>query len=349
MSLGFGIVGCGMIARFHARAIREIPEARLVGCSSRHAESAEKFAAEFGCTPFRSTEDLVADPEIQIVSICTPSGAHLEPGLLAASAGKHVLVEKPLEITVERCDRLIDAFAGRGVRLATIFPSRFHGCWRALKEALTVGRFGQVALASAYVKWYRSQEYYDRGAWRGTWDLDGGGALMNQAIHTIDLLQWLMGPVQRLGAITGTLGHKRIEVEDVAAAALQFRNGSLGVIEATTCSYPGMLKKIEIHGTLGSAIVEEEQITHWQFANPQETDRSIIEQYGRRSSSGGGASDPAAIGHHGHRRLFEEFIAAIQENRPSTLEGIEGRKSVEIIRAIYEASSSGNWVELGTV
>jgi UDP-N-acetyl-2-amino-2-deoxyglucuronate dehydrogenase len=277
---GFGIVGCGMIANFHARAIADLRGAALVGCYSRRAEQAEKFAAEHGCQSHATLEAMLADPSIHLVTICTPSGAHLEPALAAARAGKHVIVEKPLEITLKRCDKMIDACAKRGVTLATIFPSRFHRSAGLLKQAAEAGRFGTITLAEAYVKWYRSQAYYDSGAWRGSWELDGGGALMNQAIHSIDLLSWLIGPVREIRAQTATLAHERIAVEDTAVATLQFASGALGVIEASTAAFPGYLKRVEIHGSTGSAAMEEEDIVAWDFAKPLRGDAAIKKQMG---------------------------------------------------------------------
>ena len=188
MPTGFAVVGCGMIAEFHAKAVAEIPNARLVGGYSSRFESAEKFAAAHGCKAYRALDELLADPDVHVVNICTPSGAHLEPAVAAAKAGKHVVVEKPLEITLERCDAIIDACEQAGVRLITIFPSRFSGANLALKKAIDAGRFGRLTLGDTYVKWWRTQQYYDGGGWRGTWALDGGGAYMNQAIHNVDLL-----------------------------------------------------------------------------------------------------------------------------------------------------------------
>ncbi len=191
---GFAIVGCGMIANFHARAIADLRGASLVACYSRSPEAVDRFAAEHQCRGYHELAEMLADPAVDIVTICTPSGAHLEPAVAAARAGKHVIVEKPLEITLARCDAMIDACRKNGVMLATIFPSRFHRSSIELKRAVDAGRFGRLTLADAYVKWYRTQAYYDSGAWRGTWELDGGGALMNQAIHSVDLLTWLAGP-----------------------------------------------------------------------------------------------------------------------------------------------------------
>ncbi len=346
MAYGFGIVGCGMIARFHARAIADVRGARLVGCYSRRAEAAEAFSAEHGCQAHTTLKGMLEDPRVDVVTICTPSGAHLEPAVAAAKAGKHVIVEKPLEITLRRCDRIVEACERSGVRLATIFPSRFHDSSRTLKEAVAAERFGRLTLGDAYVKWFRTQAYYDSGAWRGTWELDGGGALMNQAIHNVDLLQWLMGAVAEVHAQTALLAHERIAVEDTAVAALRFENGALGVIEATTSVYPGYLKRLELHGTAGSAALEEEDIVRWDFAKPHKRDEAIHAAMQRTKSGGGGAADPKAIGHHGHTRQFQDFVDALKKDRPLAIDGREGRKAVEIILAIYKSAESGKAVKL---
>ncbi|WP_149499122.1 Gfo/Idh/MocA family protein [Roseiconus lacunae] len=347
MSIGIGIVGCGMIANFHARAIKDAAGAHLVGATARRPEQVETFAGEHDCRGFASLEEMLADESINAISICTPSGLHLDPAIAAAKAGKHVIVEKPLEITTERCDAIIDACKENGVRLTVTFQSRFHQSSQLMKKAVEDGRFGKITMGDAYVKWYRSQEYYDSGQWRGTWELDGGGALMNQAIHSVDLLLWLMGPVEQISAMTATMTHERIEVEDVAVATLKFKNGALGVIEATTTAYPGALKRIEISGNEGSAILEEEDIKFWQFANETDEDARIRKEMAGKTETGGGAADPAAIGHHGHTMLFEEAVSAINENRPSILDGHEGRRSVEVICGIYESAKTGKIVMLG--
>lgn len=343
---GFGIVGCGMIANFHARAIADLPNARLIGGYSRRAEQAEKFAAEHGCRAFTNLEAMLADPEIQVVTICTPSGAHLDPAVAAARAGKHVICEKPLEITLARCDEMIAACAKAGVTLATIFPSRFHRSAKLLKAAIDERRFGRMTLAEAYVKWFRTQAYYDSGAWRGTWELDGGGALMNQAIHSVDLLTWLAGPVREVRAQMACLAHERIAVEDTAVATLQFESGALGVIEASTAVFPGYLKRIELHGSAGSAAMEEEDIVAWDFAEPTPADQAIQQQLSEKISTAGGASDPKAIGHHGHAALFANVLAAIEGREPLLCDGSEGRRSVEIILAIYAAAQTGQSISL---
>jgi predicted dehydrogenase len=346
MATGFGIIGCGMIANFHAKAIGDIRGAKVAACFDMVPAAADRFAQQQGCPAYYDLDAMLADPAVEIVTICTPSGAHLEPALAAARAGKHVIVEKPLEVTLKRCDKIIQACNQAGVTLATIFPSRFHESSQLLKRAVDQGRFGRLTIGDAYVKWYRTQAYYDSGAWRGTWALDGGGALMNQAIHSVDLLIWLMGPVAEITAHTATLAHERIEVEDVAMATLRFENGAIGVIEATTAAFPGALKRIELHGSAGSAVLEEEDITMWEFAKKTKADQTLLERMAGRTETGGGAADPAAIGHHGHTAMFKDVLKAINNGTQPLVDGLEGRRSVEVILAVYKAAETGRAVAL---
>jgi UDP-N-acetyl-2-amino-2-deoxyglucuronate dehydrogenase len=337
MAHGFGIIGCGMISNFHAKAIADVRGAKLVACYDAVPAAADRLAAATGCKAYYNLDDLLANPRVTIVTIGTPSGAHLEPALKAAQAGKHVIVEKPLEITLKRCDQIIAACDRAGVKLSAIFPSRFHDSAVEMKRAVEENRFGRLTLGDAYVKWYRPQSYYDSGAWRGTWQLDGGG---------VDLLTWLMGPVAEITSFTGTLAHQRIAVEDCAVAALRFANGALGVIEASTAAYPGYLKRIEIHGSAGSAVMEEEDLVKWDFDKGSRRDAAIRKRMETSRSTGGGASDPAAIGHHGHARQFRDVCQAIEQNRHPAIDGREGRRSVEIVLAIYKAAETGRPVKL---
>jgi predicted dehydrogenase len=346
MTKKFGIIGCGMIAGFHAQAIR-VAGGKLIACYDRVPQAAERLAAQYpDCKAYRSFEEFLDHSEIEIVTIGTPSGAHIEPALAAAETGKHLIVEKPLEITLERCNRIITACQTANVKLAVVFHSRFHDSSRKIKAAIDAGRFGRLTLGDAIVKWYRTQEYYDSGAWRGTWELDGGGALMNQAIHTIDLLTWLMGPVTEITAHAALLAHERIDVEDVAVATLKFANGALGTIVGTTASYPGYLKRVEISGLQGSAVLEEEDIIKWDFAVSAPEDAEIRETMTNRRSGGGGAADPSAINFTGHAKLFANMIAAIDGREELLVDGYEGRRSVEIILGIYKAAESGQTVKL---
>ncbi len=346
MAHGFGVIGCGMISRFHAKAIADLDNARLIACFDTFPGAADKLAAETGCRGYDNLDEMLANPEVTVVVVGTPSGAHLDPALAAANAGKHVIVEKPLEITLDRCDTLIETCQKQNVKLSAIFPSRFHDSSVAVKRAVDAGRFGRLTLGDSYVKWFRPQAYYDSGAWRGTWELDGGGALMNQAVHSVDLLSWFMGPVEEVTAFTGTLAHERIAVEDTAVATLRFASGALGVIEASTAAYPGYLKRIELHGSEGSAVMEEEDVIKWDFSQESPDDAQMKERMQQRKSTGGGASDPSAIGHHGHTMQFRDVLEAIDQDRAPAIDGPEGRKAVEIILAIYKAAEDHAPVKL---
>ncbi len=346
MSYGIGIVGTGMIARHHARAIEKAKGVRVAAVASRSEERAQQLAGELGCKGHGDLVSLLDDPEVQIVSICTPSGAHLEPALAAAEAGKHIIIEKPIEITLDRCDQIIDAAGKHGVQLGGIFQSRFFGAARAVKSAADAGRFGEMVLADAYVKWFRPQAYYDEGGWKGTARYDGGGALMNQSIHAVDLLLWFAGPVRSVQAYTDVRGHERIEVEDTAVAALRFESGAMGVIEGSTAVFPGFLKRIEISGTGGSAILEEEDLKTWVFHDERADDDDIRSRFAAETATGGGAADPGAIGTEGHRKQFEDFANALASGQEVELDGVEARKAVALILAIYESANSGREVKV---
>jgi len=343
---GFGIVGCGMISDFHSAAIADIKNGKLVAVSSRKAENSQRLVDRYSIQAYSDYNEMLNRDDIDIVCVCTPSGAHMEPAVAAAEAGKHVIIEKPLEITLERCDAIIESCEKANVRLCAIFNSRFSDASQLVKDTVSSGRLGQLTLGDAYVKWYRSQDYYDSGDWRGTMELDGGGALMNQSIHAIDFLQYVMGPVESIQAFTDTLAHKRIDVEDVAVAALRFKNGALGVVEGTTAVYPGSLKKFEFSGTKGTIVLEEEDIITWEFEEEEPEDAEIKQQFTEKKSGGGGASDPRAINNDNHRRQMINLIQSIENNIPHLVDGREGRKAVEIILAIYQSSKAGKTVHL---
>ncbi len=347
--LGVAIVGCGMIARFHARALAEVPGARLAALVARQRASAEAMLSELQVGPVPIVTDLaeaLKRPDVQIVIVTTPSGAHLEPAVTAAQAGKHVVVEKPLEITPDRCDRIIEACDQHGVKLCTIFPSRFHDANVALKSAVEAGRFGRLTLGETTCKWWRTQAYYDEGGWKGTQALDGGGAMMNQAIHNVDLLLWVMGDVSHVSGLTATLAHERIEVEDTAVACLRFKSGALGVIQATTSVHPGYPKTIAVHGDKGSVVIEQEDVLKWDFTVPTSDDAAIRERFAAKSGASGGAADPKAISHEGHRRQLADFVRAIETNAAPRVDGREGRRAVALICAIYESMRTGRTISL---
>jgi predicted dehydrogenase len=347
--LGFAIVGCGMIARFHARALQDVPETSLRALVSRHPDNAQKLMDQVAtrCDVYADLAPVLERRDVQVVIVTTPSGAHLEPAVAAANAGKHVVVEKPLEITPERCDRIIRACDQNRVKLCTIFPSRFGDANQALKAAIDQGRFGRLTLGETTCKWWRPQSYYDEGGWKGTQALDGGGALMNQAIHNVDLLSWMMGPVTHISGFTAMLAHERIEVEDTAVACLRFANGALGIIEATTSVHPGLPKTIAVHGDQGTVVIEQDDVLRWDMTPETEEDRAIKQRFAQKTGASGGSSNPAAISHVGHARQLQDFVQAIITGREPLVDGREGRKAVEIITAIYQAAKTGRTVQLG--
>ena len=336
-SVGIGILGCGNVAAVHAEAIRHVPDLKLVAVCSRSAASARKLAERFQVPWHTDIKQFLAVPSLQAADICTPSGTHSALGCAAAKCGKHVLVEKPIDVSLAAADSLIEACERAGVRLGVSLQSRFLDAPRILKAAVDTGRFGTPVAASAYIKWYRTPDYYRSAPWRGTISLDGGGALINQAIHTVDLLRWIMGPVEALNAFSARRVHSQIEGEDTMVTALRFRSGALGVIEAGTSIYPGFKRRLEISGTEGTAILDGDNITVWALRdgspNPAPPSREIAD----------GSADPMAIDFEGHRRIMDDFAAAIREGRKPLVDGYEGRQSLELVLNAYEsARTSGS-------
>ncbi|MDA0990076.1 MAG: Gfo/Idh/MocA family oxidoreductase [Verrucomicrobia bacterium] len=345
--LRFGVVGLGNIADFHARAAAGLRGGKLHSCFGRSAERAAAFAERHNCQPYSSLRKFLADDQLDVVTICTPSGAHLPPAVAAARAGKHVGVEKPLEITPARCRRLIAACRENRVKLVTVFQSRFKDVNRVLKEALLAKRIGKPVSGSIVVKWYRPQSYYDSGAWRGTWDLDGGGCLMNQGIHSVDLLLWLMGDVAEVSATMSRPSRQRIEVETNLVATLKFKNGALGTIEASTEIYPGYPHSIQISGTRGTVAACEENLVHWDFEEPRAGDAAIRRKFAATRGGSGGSANPLDISYAGHQRQFQELVDVIQgRQRRLTCDGAEGIRSVALIGAIYRSARSGKTIKL---
>lgn len=331
----FGIVGAGLIADFHAKAIQSINNARLVGICGTNPEKTKNLSEKYDCKVFGSYSEMLGSDEIEIVTVATPSGAHMEPAVEAARKGKHVLCEKPLEISLDRIDRMIEAHAEAGTYLGGIFNFRFDETTEIIKDAVDKGRLGVITCAAVYVPWWRTDAYYE--GWHGTRELDGGGALMNQSIHMIDLLQYIMGPVEQLSAFTSKLGHPQIETEDTAVSILQFKNKALGLIYGTTASYPGQFRRMEITGTKGTIVLVENSLKVWQFADMNEEDEKIIQRFGS-IEGGGGVADPAAISFTGHAKNISAFIKAIDEKRKFEIDGSEAGKAVSIILDIYKAA-----------
>ena len=339
-TIRFGIIGCGVIGPTHARSISEIEGARLVAVADVVEEKAQALAEMYEVEAYTDYHQMLERKDIDVVSIATPSGMHADMGIAAARAGKHVIVEKPMDVRLDKADALIAACRDQGVKLCVISQHRFDRGIVDLRKAIQEGRLGTLAFGGGYTQWYRAQEYYDSGDWRGTWALDGGGALMNQSIHYVDLLQYIMGPVEEIHAFTARRAHVRIEVEDVSAASLKFKSGAIGVIEGMTAAFPGFDARLEIFGSDGGVIIENDAVKEWRLRDgedylPPKEDIPLIV-----------GTSSADIWYLGHRREIQDMVDAIREDRPPMVTGEEGRKPLEIILAIYESARTGQTIKL---
>jgi UDP-N-acetyl-2-amino-2-deoxyglucuronate dehydrogenase len=344
MSIHIGLIGGGNITETHARAARAIPGVEICAIHARNTEKATRLCGEYGGTPYKSFGEFLKHRPMDLVIIGSPSGLHAEQGIGAARQGLHVLTEKPIEVSTARADALIAAARQSRVQLGVIFQDRTKPHILQLKRWLGQNLLGKVLFVDARVKWYRPPEYYANSHWRGTLALDGGGALINQGVHTIDLLLWLLGDFVRVQARTATLLHK-IEAEDTAIATLEFASGALGIFHATTAAYPGYPRRVEISGTEGTLILEHDRIIAANLRNSPAAssvaaDLAVLAESAKdenQSSSSAAVSD-----FRGHQAVLEDFLAAIQQNRAPACDGIEGRRSIAFIEAIYGAAEISN-------
>ncbi len=335
---GFGIIGCGVISRWHADSIKSIENAELIGVFDNREESAVKFSEDYGCKVFKTMEDMFSSDDIDVVCICTPSGTHTPIAVKAAGYKKNVIVEKPMAITKEQISQLLSAVSENGVKMAVISQLRFTEPVKKIKDAIESGKLGKLLCGDVYMKYHRSPEYYSSSGWRGTWAMDGGGALMNQGIHGIDLLTYLMGPVDSVYAVSRTLD-RDIEVEDAANVNVVYKNGAIGVIQGTTCITPGYPRRIEISGTKGTVVLEEDTITKWDIEGEEGellSEKTRVESF----------RDPAAFDIANHKKQIEDIIFAIDEGRAPLVDENEGKRAVEIILAAYESSKTNKPVKL---
>lgn len=341
----FGLAGLGMGGETHARQIAKLGDATLLATYGRDEAKAKAFGQKFSVPKtYTRFEDMLADQEVDVVNVVTPNGLHRDFAVAAAEAGKHVVVEKPLEITLVRGREIIDACKRNRVCLGVIFQMRFGSAAQKLKQALVAGSFGKILEADAIDKEYRTPEYYARDYWRGTQQLEGGGCLMTQSIHVIDLLQWLAGPVHSVFAKKRTARHK-IEVEDLVASTLTFENGALGVIQSSTAIYPAFKSRIEVHGTEGSAIIngEWDQTFFWNL-------RSGTEQIDPgRGFTFADTSDPRLMPEDRHLIQFRDIVDAVKTRREPTVNGEEALPSLAIATAIYESALTGKEIEIADV
>lgn len=329
--ISVGIIGCGAIGRVHARAISELSKAKLVAVCDVNEDAAKSLASDFGCQYYTNYSKMFEVEELDLVTVCTPSGTRLDICKAAAAKKINVLVEKPLDITSERCQEIIEVCEKEGVKLGTIFQLRFTPVFQRLKEAVNQGRFGRLILGNAQTICFRPQSYYDSGGWRGTLAHEGGGALMNQGIHSVDLLLWIMGDVVNVDAYAGTLTHN-IEVEDTVTAAVEFANGAMGSIQATTSVLYGIDKRLEIYGEKGTVIIDGETVVKWDFEDGfplQLVDEERIQL---------SASSPLIEDVKGHRDQIGDMVDAILGDREPAVSGREGKKAVDLILAIYKSA-----------
>lgn len=336
----FGIVGAGVIAPYHARAIAAHPETELVAIADVVPEKARKLAEDYNISSvYADYEEMLKREDIDIVSVCVPSGMHAEVAVAAAEAGKHILCEKPLEITPDQMSRMIAAARSHHVKLGCVFQRRLMPSVIAARQAIQDGKLGTLVLGDAYLKYYRSPEYYKSAGWRGTWQWDGGGALMNQGVHGVDVIQYLMGGVASVFAYAAPLV-RDIEVEDTAVAVLKYKNGAFGVIQGTTSVYPGQETRFELHGEKGSIVVSDSGILQWKLLDSEEQAPKVGALSTMSSTK---LEDMTSDGHY----LFvDDILHAVKEDREPLVNGEEARKSVDLILAIYESARTGQEIAI---
>jgi UDP-N-acetyl-2-amino-2-deoxyglucuronate dehydrogenase len=334
---GFGIVGSGVIAKIHAEAIAMVPAGRLAAVTDVAPGSARSLAGTFGGAAEPDLDALLARDDVDVVSVCVPSGLHADVGAAAAAAGKHLVVEKPIDVSLAAADRLIGAAAGAGVAVTVISQHRFDRGLIELRRLIGRGALGRLVLGEASTKWYRTQGYYDSAPWRGTWSLDGG-SLMNQGIHYVDLLLWCMGPVAEVTALCATQTHQ-IEVEDTALAALRFSSGAVGTIVSSTAVFPGFAQRLEIAGTAGTVTVEDGRIVR----------RALRDGPGEPGPDSGldtadAAAKPADLDPASHAAQIADLLAAIDAGRRPSVTAESGRAALEVVCAVYESARQGRTV-----
>ena len=331
-ALGIALIGAGAISNVHASIITESKSALLVGVFDQNTKRTTELSARYHTRAYNSLDELLSDPCVDVVELLTPGGARMEPALLCAQARKHIICEKPVEVTLARIDKMIEACSSAGVQLACILNNRWNPVYQRVHSCVQSGALGRLLLGDVSVKWYREPSYYLNSSWHGTYKLDGGGALMNQSIHFIDLLQWIMGSVSEVQSYTAKNLHTYIEAEDMAVVSLRFQNGALGSIIGTTAAYPGLYDRLEIHGSKGSILIENGHIARWEV-NDDPMDSQTIAALNNIHM--GNFSIPAALDITPHRKQLEETFRCLLNNQPVPVDGIEARKAVALILEIY--------------
>ncbi len=337
------LVGCGNIGRGHAKAYQETREIEMAAVVDVVEARAKALGEAHDVPWFTSVDEVLGRDDIDVIDVGVPSGLHGEVALAAAAAGKHCICEKPLDVTPQRCDEIVAAFDQAGTVLGGIYQHRYADDVRRLKDAIDAGRLGRLSLLNCLTPWWRTQEYYDSGDWRGTWELDGGGALMNQSIHAIDLMLWFGGPLKRLQAYATLLTHERIEVEDVSVAVCEFECGAFGVIQGTTAAYPGSGVEHQVMGNAGMVYLTGDKIDLWKL---KDEEGGEAKEDADRGEDVGAAADPTVMHGNLFARNLDDIARAARTGGEPLVTGREHKRAVEVICAIYESARSGREVTL---
>ncbi|WP_426998028.1 Gfo/Idh/MocA family protein [Pseudarthrobacter sp. N5] len=355
-TLNVAITGCGVIGRTHAVALQEFPQATIVALVDAIPDAAETLAAFIEKSGRRrpavysTIAEAFAAEDIDLVALATPSGLHIQQGVEVLAAGKHVIIEKPLDVDLSRAQEIeaaAQAAAEHGIVASVISQHRFDQASVVVADAVAQGRFGRLTSAIASVAWYRSQGYYDSGDWRGTWSMDGGGALMNQGVHTVDLLLWFMGRPVEIDARTARLAHDRIEVEDTAVATVTFENGGLAVLHATTAAYPGLTVRLQLMGSKGSAVVDNDRLEYFHAADAGGESADMGLQGGGNQAEQELAKSPAedyeakdpTVYPAGHVRQYRDILGAIAEGRDPGVTVSDAVNALAAVRAVYVSAT----------
>ena len=328
--LRFGILGCGTVAGYHAAAIAAVPGAKVVCACGKSPERAEEFCCKWGISRVKSYREMLERQDVDVISLCTPSGLHGEEAVAALKAGKHLVIEKPVSIRNADADQILTLAEASNRTVGVISQMRFSDAAREIYRAMSAGAFGKLVSAALTMRYYRGQDYYDSGAWRGTQSMDGGGILMNQGIHGVDLLASFMGPVQEVTGYT-TTRLRKIEVEDTACAVLRFASGAIGTIDATVCNPGGSPMRIEICGEKGSVVLEDESIAFWGLEKPCGVPVGML-------SGSSASASPTGISVENHIRQFADFVAAVRDQRVPAVTVRDGRHALQIVCGVYESS-----------
>ncbi len=334
----FGLIGTGNVSEVHARSISEIENAELVAVAGRNSQKTRELSKKFNCDVSRSIDELISRTDIDAVCILTPSGTHANIGIKAAQHGKHVMVEKPIDVNFEKADDLIRECEKQNVKLSVISQRRYSNGVQRIKDAMKNGSIGKVGFGGAQVRWYRSQEYYDSAGWRGTWKLDGGGALINQSIHYVDLLQYIVGPVEEVFGYCKTMSHN-IEVEDLVVGSLKFKNGALGLIEASTSAYPGLFSRVDVYGENGTAALVDDELELLISKNGLNFKRESKSADKIKSNS------TSQISYELHKKQLENFVNSILKGANLDVKAKDGRNALAVVIGLYESCKMGKPVK----